>query len=73
VTRVWRAVRAFWAEQNELQERLLLLNRPWEEEYLHWADGELHGSVAPPANGRQRSVTRSGWCPGDQLAARPAA
>ena len=73
MTGVWRALRAFWAEQNELQERLLLLNRPWEEEYLHWADGELHGSVPPPADGRRRSVTRSGWCPGDQLAARPAA
>jgi len=68
---MWKALSAFWAEQNELQERLLLLNRPWEEEYLHWADGELHGSEAPPADGRRHSVTRSGWCPGDRFAGRP--
>lgn len=70
---VLRGLRAFLSEQTELQERLLLLNRPWEEELLHWsaADGGLHGSVAPPADGRRRSVTASGWCPGGQLAARP--
>jgi hypothetical protein len=70
VTAVWRTLRRFWADQLELQERLLLLNRPWEEEFLHWADGELHGSVPPPADGRRRSVTGRGWCPGGQLAAR---
>jgi hypothetical protein len=72
VTGVWRALRTFWAGQVELQERLLLINRPWEEELLHWADGELHGAVAPPADGRRRSVTGRGWCPGAQLAARSA-
>jgi hypothetical protein len=59
---VWRAVRDFWAVQVELQERLALCNRPWEQQMLHWADGELHGSVAPPADGRRRGVTSGGWC-----------
>lgn len=80
--RIWRAVRKFNAEQIELHERLLLINRPWEEEYLHWAyDGrqwQLHGYRVPP-DGRPRSVTSTGWCPGlhddrfsiDSSAARP--
>ena len=38
------------------------------EQFLHWAfDGQewqLHGRLAPPADGRRRSVTRNGWCPG---------
>lgn len=72
MSRAWRALRRFWSEQVEIQERMVLLNRPWEETYLHWADGELHGSVAPPADGRRRSVTGRGWCPGGQLAARAA-
>jgi|tagenome__1003787_1003787.scaffolds.fasta_scaffold20786349_2 hypothetical protein len=59
----WRAVRGFWDVQVELQERLVLLNRPWEQEMLHWVDGELHGRTAPPADGRRRSVTTGGWCP----------
>ena len=62
------ALREFDAEVTELHERQRLLNRPWEEEFLHWAyDGRqwhLHGHVAPPADGRRRSVTRGGWCPG---------
>jgi hypothetical protein len=70
VSGVWRTLREVWAGQVELQERLLLLNRPWEEQFLHWADGELHGTVAPPADGRRRSVTGQGWCPGGQPAAR---
>lgn len=50
---------------NELSERQVLLNRPWEEEYLHWgADGSLHGSRMPPAR-HHASTTSSGWCPGD--------
>jgi hypothetical protein len=67
VRRAWGAVREFIAVQMELQERMALRNRPWEEEFLHWAGGELHGWRMPPP-GRQRSMTRSGWCPG--LAAR---
>jgi hypothetical protein len=70
VTGVWRTLRGLWAAQVELQERLLLLNRPWEEELLHWADGELHGSVVPPQDARRRSVTGAGWCPGGHPAAR---
>jgi hypothetical protein len=68
--RAWRGLRRFYAEQVEIQERLLLVNRPWEEEFLHWSDGALHGSAVPPADRRQHSVTRGGWCPGLQLAAR---
>jgi hypothetical protein len=62
------AVGRAWAEQVELQERLALLNRPWEEEFLHWSgegpDRRLHGSVPPPAVHRRHSVTSRGWCPG---------
>jgi hypothetical protein len=59
-----RAVRDFLAVQAELHERAALLLRPWEEEFLHWAGEGLHGVCPPPADGRRRSVTRSGWCPG---------
>lgn len=63
--RAWRVFRAFLDEQRELQERLALINRPWEEEFLHWTgDGGLHGRHAPPADGRRRGVTRGGWCLG---------
>lgn len=65
VARLWSRLRAFNAAQTELQERLWLLYRPWEEELLHWgADGRLHGSIQPPSRNRRRSVTGSGWCPG---------
>jgi len=47
-------LRQFNAAQVELQERLLLLNRPWKEESLHWAldshDWQLHGHLPPPAD-----------------------
>jgi|GEM_PF-6940677 len=66
--RAWRAVGRFLAEQTELQERLALLNRPWEQRYLHWAgdgfDSRLHGEVPPPT-GRRYGVTARGWCPCD--------
>lgn len=57
------------ADITELSERRALLDRPWEEDLLHWSfDGqgwELHGRLAPPPGGRRRvSVTRRGWCPG---------
>jgi hypothetical protein len=58
----WRALRDFLAVQVELHERLLLSNRPWEEEFLHWCGGELHGFRVPPAH-RHVGTTRSGWCP----------
>ncbi len=63
--RAWRGLREFLAVQVELHERAALLDRPWEEEFLHWtADGrELHGRLVPPS-GRGRSTTLSGWCPG---------
>jgi hypothetical protein len=62
--RLWRGFRAFLAVQVELHERAALLDRPWEEEFLHWADGrELHGRLLPPP-GLRRSTARSGWCPG---------
>lgn len=69
--RVWRTLRDVAAGQVELHERMALRDRPWEEEFLHWAaDGRLHGWRLPP-QGRRRSTTRSGWCPG--LVAEPAA
>ena len=66
--RIGAFLREFDAEVTELHERQHLLNRPWEEQFLHWAyDGEtwhLHGHLTPPDDGRRRSITRSGWCPG---------
>jgi hypothetical protein len=48
-----------------LRERRALQSRPWEEDLLHWAkDGTLHGNVSPPSDGRRRSTTTDGWCPG---------
>ena len=58
----WRALRDFFAVQVELHERKALLDRPWEEEFLHWSGGELHGTRLPPG-GRRHGVTRNGWCP----------
>ena len=64
-TRTRRGLREFLAAQVELYERAALLDRPWEEEFLHWAgDGrQVHGRIVPPA-GRGRSTTSQGWCPG---------
>jgi hypothetical protein len=59
-----RAVREFLAVQAELHERAALLARPWEEELLHWSGEGLHGVHPPRPDGRRRSVTRGGWCPG---------
>jgi hypothetical protein len=51
-----------------LHERRALVDRPWEEDLLHWhRDGDswqLHGEQAPPPDGRRRSTTADGWCPG---------
>ena len=48
-----------------MRERRSLEGRPWEEDLLHWAkDGSLHGTVSPPTDGRRRSTTADGWCPG---------
>jgi len=35
--RLWALLREFNATQIELQEHLLLLNSPWEEEFMRWA------------------------------------
>lgn len=57
--------REFFADYQRLYERRELVNRPWEEEFLHFAlDGSLHGRITPPSDGRRRSVTSDGWCPG---------
>lgn len=56
------------AEITELEQRRALLNRPWEEEFLHWAydgqDWQLHGHRVPDPDKRSPSVTSGGWCPG---------
>ncbi|NIH79832.1 hypothetical protein [Amycolatopsis viridis] len=66
LNRVRTGLREFLTTQAELAQRHDLLNRPWEEDHLHWAfDGErwqLHGHLAPPG-ARRRSTTGSGWCP----------
>ena len=72
-------LRAFAAVQHELTERRLLLERPWEEDLLHWncrqdEDGEvwrLHGTLPPPPDGRRRSTTPDGWCLGSVPRPRP--
>jgi hypothetical protein len=58
-------IRAVLGRLDELEQRRELLDRPWEEEYLHWAaDGTLHGVRIPPAGRRRFSTTTGGWCPG---------
>jgi hypothetical protein len=59
----WSKLREFLAVQVELHERMALLDRPWEEEFLHWCGGELHGWRLPPP-GRRIGTTRDGWCTG---------
>lgn len=70
--RLWAALRDFNATQIDLAQRQALLDRPWEEDFLHWAhDGkswQLHGHLVPPADGRHRSITREGWCPASHRA-----
>lgn len=59
-------VRTWWADVRELDQRLALLARPWDEELLHWAAGpqgwELHGSYLPSSARAAR--TDRGWCVG---------
>lgn len=58
-------LRTLFTEGVELQERLLLINRPWEEQLLHRsADGHVHGHTAPRPG--QHSTTGSGWCSGHE-------
>ena len=66
--RAFRRLREAHEAQRELHERRWLRQEPWLEELLHWSyDGEtwrLHGSRLPRPDGKRRSVTRGGWCPG---------
>jgi len=63
VLKTLASTRKFWWGYRDLLERQRLLQRPWEEEFLHWSsEGQLHGHL-PPA-GRSHSTTSSGWCPG---------
>ncbi len=61
--------------QLELCERRVLLNRPWEEDFVHWAyDGSgwhLHGHLLPPHAKGRRSTTSRGWCPALRATALP--
>jgi hypothetical protein len=67
VKTAWEALSRFWAEQKEMSERVSLMERPWEEQYLHWAlEGGryvLHGDLVPSAR-RRMSTTHGGWCQG---------
>ena len=55
--RLGTALREFDAEVTELHERQRLLNRPWEEEFLHWAfDGQEWQSARPPRPTRRRAA-----------------
>ncbi|MTD58806.1 hypothetical protein [Amycolatopsis pithecellobii] len=66
--RFFARLRGFLATQAELAQRQDLLNRPWEEDWLHWSHdgGEwcLHGHVTPPPGRHRHSTTREGWCSG---------
>lgn len=65
VKRMLQALREFYAAYARIHERQSLLNRPWEEDFLHFArDGSVHGHLLSPSDGRRRSVTSDGWCPG---------
>lgn len=68
----WLALRSVLSDIRELQQRRALFDRPWEEEFLHWAhdgqDWHLHGHLAPSPGRRSRSVTSRGWCPGHATA-----
>ncbi len=65
--RAIRWLRDALADHHRLLERQALRDRPWEEEFLHWAwDGDswqLHGHRPPPTRARRLSVTSDGWCP----------
>ena len=52
-------LRAYYAAYARLHERRELLNRPWEEEFLHYAlDGKLHGHLLPPEQSRPQCHLR---------------
>lgn len=62
-----RWLRNLRAQLLELEERRMLVEHPWEEEFLHWSlDGGkwcLHGKLIPPQRKAWRSTTCGGWCP----------
>jgi hypothetical protein len=66
--RLLERLHGFSADLRELEERRVLLDRPWEEDFLHWARDEqgwrLHGHFVAPPRRRSSSVTSQGWCPG---------
>ncbi len=66
--RLGKRLHQFSVDQRELEERRMLLDRPWEEDFLHWARDEhgwhLHGRFVSPPRRRASSVTSQGWCPG---------
>ncbi len=72
--RLFKRLQRLTADLRELEERRGLLDRPWEEDFLHWAcedDGwQLHGHIVPPPRRRTSSVTSQGWCPGTAARAR---
>jgi hypothetical protein len=65
--RLAKRLHRFSSDLRELGERRVLLDRPWEEDFLHWArDGQgcqLHGHLVPSPQRRASSVTSRGWCP----------
>jgi hypothetical protein len=64
MTRWLRSIRFFFSMEALVNERLALLERPGEEDFLHWARNDaLHGCLLPPADGERHSVTSDGWCP----------
>lgn len=62
-----RWLQRLYVDMRELEERRLLINHPWREQFLHWShDGKnwhIHGHLLPPKSS-YRSTTSSGWCPG---------
>lgn len=66
--RLVQRLRQGLGDLHEIEERRVLLDRPWEEDFLHWARDEggwqLHGRFVPPPRRRTSSVTTRGWCPG---------
>lgn len=55
--RLLRAAREAHAAQNELWERYLRRQRPWEEDWLHWTVDDtwrLSGTLLPPVSRADR-------------------